>query len=54
MSGSGWFVNGAERHRFGPGDVMFVPANVPHRFEDFSDDLAVWAVFCSPQNEESP
>lgn len=51
MSGSGWFVNGSERHRFGPGDVMFVPANVPHRFEEFTDDTAVWAVFCSPQNE---
>ena len=51
MSGSGWFTSGPDRHRFGPGDVMFVPANVPHRFDDFSDDLTVWAVFCSPQNE---
>ena len=49
MAGSGWFVNGPDRHRFGAGDVLFVPANVPHRFEEFSDDLAVWAVFCSPQ-----
>ena len=54
MSGSGWFVNGPERHRFGPGDAIFVPAKVPHRFEEFTDDLAVWAVFCSPQNEKSP
>jgi len=54
MSGSGWFVNGAERHPFEPGDAMFVPANVPHRFEEFTDDLAVWAVFCSPQNEKAP
>ena len=51
-SGSGWFVNGTERHRFAAGDVMFVPAQVPHRFEEFTDDLVVWAVFCSPQNEE--
>lgn len=50
MSGSGWFTSGPDRHRFGPGDVMFVPANVPHRFDEFSDDLALWAVFCSPQN----
>jgi mannose-6-phosphate isomerase-like protein (cupin superfamily) len=52
MSGSGWFVNGAERRRFSPGDVMLVPARVPHRFEEFTDDLVVWAMFCSPQKEE--
>lgn len=51
-SGSGWFVNGAERHRFAAGDVMFVPAQVSHRFEEFTDDLVVWAVFCLPQNDE--
>lgn len=51
MSGSGWFINGPDRHRFGPGDVLFVPANVPHRFEEFTDDFALWAIFCSPQNE---
>ena len=45
MSGSGQFVNGEGRHRFGPGDVLFVPAGVAHRFEDFSDDLAVWVIF---------
>ena len=51
-SGSGWFVNGDERHGFEAGDVMFVPAQVPHRFEEFTDDLVVWAAFCSPQSEE--
>ena len=51
VSGSGWFTSGPDRRRFGPGDVMVVPASVPHRFDDFSDDLTVWAVFCSPQNE---
>jgi mannose-6-phosphate isomerase-like protein (cupin superfamily) len=45
MRGSGWFVNGDERHEFGPGDALFVPAGVEHRFEDFSDDLAIWVVF---------
>jgi mannose-6-phosphate isomerase-like protein (cupin superfamily) len=51
MSGTGRFINGPDRHGFGPGDILFVPANVPHRFEEFSDDLALWAIFCSPQNE---
>ena len=52
MSGSGQFVNGDERHRFGPGDVLFVPAGVPHRFEEFSEDLAVWVIFYGPEGGE--
>jgi len=52
VSGSGEFVNGSVRHRFGPGDVMFVPAGVPHRFDDFSDDFAVWVVFYGPRAGE--
>ncbi|HYQ82636.1 MAG TPA: cupin domain-containing protein, partial [Rubrobacter sp.] len=32
VGGSGTFVNGPERHPFGPGDVLFVPAGVEHRF----------------------
>jgi mannose-6-phosphate isomerase-like protein (cupin superfamily) len=43
--GSGTFLDGETRTRFGPGDVLFVPARVPHRFEDFSDDLVVWVLF---------
>ena len=52
MSGSGQFVNGERRHPFGSGDVLFVPAGVPHRFEDFSDDLAVWVIFYGPEGGE--
>jgi mannose-6-phosphate isomerase-like protein (cupin superfamily) len=47
--GEGFFVYGENRQRFGPGDFLFVPAEVSHRFEDFSDDLAVWVVFFGPQ-----
>lgn len=50
--GSGYFQNGDERHRFGPGDVLFVPAAVVHRFEEFSDDLAVWVFFYGPEGGE--
>ncbi len=53
MQGSGMFVNGDERHPFGPGDVLFVPAGVVHRFEDFSNDLAVWVVFYGPEGGEA-
>ncbi len=52
VSGSGLFVNGAEHHPFGPGDALFVPAGVEHRFEHFTDDLAVWVVFYGPEGGE--
>jgi len=45
ISGAGWFVNGADRHRFSPGDLLFVPRGVVHRFEEFSTDLALWVLF---------
>ncbi|HEX9247157.1 MAG TPA: cupin domain-containing protein [bacterium] len=51
--GSGWFVNGAARHPFGVGDVLFVPAGVVHRFDQFTDDFAVWVVFYGPEGGES-
>ena len=50
--GSGWFVNEGLRHAFGPGDAIFVKANAEHRFEDFSDDLELWAVFYGPRGGE--
>lgn len=50
MAGTGWFVKGSERHRFAPGDVIYVPAGVPHRFQKFTDDLVVWAILCPPQS----
>jgi len=51
--GRGQFLNGGVRHPFGPGDVLFVPAGVVHRFEDFSDDLAVWVFFYGPEGGEA-
>ena len=53
VRGSGQFVNGSGRHDFGPGDVLFVPAHVEHRFEDFTDDLVVWVVFYGPEGGEA-
>ncbi len=50
--GSGWFVNADTRTRFGPNDMLFVPANVAHRFEEFTDDLMVWVVFYGPEGGE--
>ena len=53
VSGTGEFVNGPDRHPFRPGDVLFVPAGVEHRFEDFSDDFAAWVVFYGPEGGEA-
>jgi mannose-6-phosphate isomerase-like protein (cupin superfamily) len=53
IAGSGTFVNGDTREPFGPGDFLFVPAGVVHRFEDFGDDLAVWVLFYGPEGGEA-
>ena len=53
MRGAGWFVNGGERHPFGPGDVLFVPAGTEHRFEEFTEDFATWVVFYGPEGGET-
>jgi mannose-6-phosphate isomerase-like protein (cupin superfamily) len=53
-SGAGEFVCGERRDRFRAGDLIFVPAQVPHRFENFSDDLAVWVMFYGPEGGERP
>ena len=52
VEGSGRFVNGEERHAFEPGDVLFVPAGVVHRFEEFTEDFVVWVVFYGPEGGE--
>lgn len=44
--GNGTFRRDDEVRRFGPGDMLFVPAGMRHRFEDYSDDLMLWVVFC--------
>ncbi|HEX4438449.1 MAG TPA: cupin domain-containing protein [Thermoanaerobaculia bacterium] len=52
VSGSGDFLNGGRLERFGPGDVLFVPAHVEHRFQNFTDDLVVWVIFYGPEGGE--
>jgi mannose-6-phosphate isomerase-like protein (cupin superfamily) len=43
--GSGQIVIDGETFDCAAGDAFFVEANVPHHFENFSDDFATWAVF---------
>ncbi len=54
VRGRGTFVHGESRRTFGPGDLLFVPAGATHRFEEFSDDLAVWVLFYGPEGGERP
>jgi mannose-6-phosphate isomerase-like protein (cupin superfamily) len=51
--GTGTFFDGSERHPIGPGSFLFVAAGQPHRFEDFSPDLAVWVFFYGPVGGEA-
>ncbi len=50
--GSGEFVCSGARQSFAPNDVLFAAAGVEHRFENFSDDFAVWVLFYGPEGGE--
>jgi mannose-6-phosphate isomerase-like protein (cupin superfamily) len=52
VAGSGTFVVGNDRLAFGPGDFLFAPAGVVHRFEYFSRDLTLWVIFYGPDGGE--
>lgn len=47
-AGSGTFRRGDEAVPFRAGDLLFVAAGAPHRFETFSDDFRTWVVFFGP------
>jgi mannose-6-phosphate isomerase-like protein (cupin superfamily) len=49
ISGDGMFVRGqGERTPFRAGDLLFVAAHVPHRFEIFTKDFATWKILYGP------
>ncbi len=50
-SGHGKFRVNDTVTSFAPGDLLFVAAHDEHRFEDFSDDFAVWVLFYGPRKE---
>lgn len=54
VRGRGVLLHDGERDAFESGDLLFVAAGTEHRFEDFSEDLAVWVVFYGPQGGEVP
>ena len=54
VAGTGTFFKAGERRPFKPGDVIFVEAEVEHRFETLSDDFETWVVFWGPDGGERP
>ena len=53
IRGTGDFICPGECRKFGPHDFLFVPAGMEHRFENFSDDLALWVFFYGPEGGEA-
>lgn len=51
--GSGEFICGGTLQPLAPNDVLFAAAGVEHRFENFSDDFAVWVFFYGPEGGEA-
>jgi mannose-6-phosphate isomerase-like protein (cupin superfamily) len=51
--GRGKFFDGEQRQAVEAGSFIFVPAGQIHRFEDFSDDFAVWVAFYGPEGGEA-
>ena len=52
ISGTGEFINGTRKTNFSPGDFLFVPAGVEHRFLNFSTDFSTWVIFYGPEGGE--
>lgn len=52
-SGETDFIRNGERVHCKTGDVLFVPAQMEHRFENFSDDFATWVIFYGKQGGDA-
>ncbi len=50
--GRGQFEMGTQTVDFKPGDFLFVPAGIPHRFVNFGDEMETWVIFYGPQGGE--
>ena len=53
VRGSGLLVDDEGRRALNTGDCVFVPAGRKHRFEDFTEDFAVWVAFYGPEGGEA-
>lgn len=53
VAGNSGFINDGVSMQCSVGDVLFVPAGVEHRFENFTDDFATWVFFYGPKGGEN-
>ena len=51
--GNGVFFNGETRRKALVGDLIFAPTGKAHRFDEFSEDFAVWVMFYGPEGGET-
>ncbi|MGK2862002.1 MAG: cupin domain-containing protein [Chitinophagaceae bacterium] len=54
IKGDGIFFRAGERVSCKKGDILFVPAGMDHRFENFSADFTTWVIFYGPDGGETP
>ena len=52
ISGTGTYSVDGELIDFAPGDFLYAPAGVEHRFETFSEDFVTWVIFYGPEGGE--
>jgi len=52
ISGTGEFMNDGRLSIFKPGDVLFIPAGIDHRFVNYTDDFVTWVIFYGPDGGE--
>jgi mannose-6-phosphate isomerase-like protein (cupin superfamily) len=51
IAGNANFEMGEKQRAVKSGDLIFVPAGMPHRFFDFSEDIAMWIAFFGKRHE---
>jgi len=54
VRGRGILFHDGKRDAFDVGDLLFIDGGTDHRFENFTNDLAVWVVFYGPTGGEVP
>jgi mannose-6-phosphate isomerase-like protein (cupin superfamily) len=52
IRGRGVLIHDGKRDPFESGDLLFVAAGIEHQFEDVTEDLALWRVFCGTHGGE--
>jgi mannose-6-phosphate isomerase-like protein (cupin superfamily) len=53
IAGGSLFTAGEETRELRAGDVLFVAADVPHRFHDISEELRIIVVFAPPEGSNA-